>query len=435
MTCVSTPRFMPGLCARWLLALPLALPFALPFFWGCAKVTASDGSGGGGGSTGPGNGLGGNHGTGTGGRGVVPDSGTSVDGNACNQVSFSFVPKIPNVFVLVDGSGSMFDVTTGLPNGRWGALRSALLPVIMSLQDQVNFGLGIFAGVIATNECPLFQTVPIAASNYANVMAQYPAARLRPQSVALETPLSQVLPLIPDFFARAPKTGASYVLFATDGEPDFCDNGNAVCPVDAGISGIQQLFTQGITTIVMGLSSDINAGTCPQVLQGYANAGAGVDIANPCGTHSIYNECNGVPPWKALATQLGRTTGQALVDYKATGGAAKVYSPNIMDQQSLTDALASLFSGVKSCTFDLTNVDGKSIKVNTNLLSQAKVLVETTPVPLDDSNGWRVNCVPVGDPACKPTQLELTGNACTNWRLPANVHIDFQFPCEVIIPG
>jgi hypothetical protein len=431
MSHVSTSRLTLGRFAPAVLLLVVGLT------GGCAKVVATAGSSGGS-HGGPGTGGAGGSsrgGTGAGGMGVTPDSGALADGAACQERQFTFKRKIPNVFVLVDGSGSMFDVTTALPNGRWGALRSALLPVIMGLQDQVNFGLGIFSGVIATNECPIFQTVPIAASNYDNILAQYPAGRLRPQSVALETPLSESLPMIPPFFDSAPKTGSSYVLFATDGEPDFCDNGNAVCPVDAGIAGILKLFTQGITTYVMGLSSDINAGTCPGVLQGYANAGANQDIANPCPGHGIYDECNGVAPWKAIATQTGRTTGQALVDYKATAGAAKVFAPNVSDQQSLTDTLASLFSGVKSCSFDLDALGADPIHVDTAQLDKAQVLIENVVVPLDSTNGWKINCVPLGDPACRSTQVELTGSSCTTWRMPNTENIEFKFPCEVIVPG
>ena len=114
------------------------------------------------------------------------------------------------------------------------------------------------------------------------------------------------------------------------------------------------------------------------------------------------------------------------------------------------DTLAAAFSGVKSCLFDLNNPDGtgKPIKVDTTLLNKAQILVcpkadpatgfcpsSTMPVPLDNTNGWKVNCVPAGDPSCTPTQLELTGSSCDNWRLPDNNHIDFDFPCGVIVPG
>ena len=140
MMYVSSPRSRIGLSVLPLLALSLPL--------GCAKVMSTPGgAGGGGGSTIVISGSGGGGGQGprgSAGAGVIPDSGVSGDA-ACQQTTYSFVPKVPNVFVLVDGSGSMFDVATGLPEGRWGALRSALLPVIQGLQGQVNFGLGIFS--------------------------------------------------------------------------------------------------------------------------------------------------------------------------------------------------------------------------------------------------------------------------------------------------
>lgn len=425
---------------------------SLALVLGCARVaTSAEGSGG---RSGSGNSSGTGNVTGTGNRGaggggVIPDSG--VGDGPCQQRPYSFKPKIPNVLVFVDGSGSMFDITTGLPNGRWGALRSALLPVIMDLQSEVNFGLAIFSGIIAENLCPLFQTVPIAPNNYANILASYPAGRLRPQSVALETPLSQSLVMIPPLFAAAPKTGPSYILFATDGEPDFCDNDNAVCPVDAAVAGIQQLFVQNnITTYVMGLSSDINASTCPDALKAFAAAGQNQPIANPCGVHVPSQECTGRKIWSDLRTSLGRTADTSLASYVAGGSTTKVFQPNISDQQSLTDTLAAAFSGVKSCLFDLNNADGSGnpIKVDTTLLNKVQILVcpEADPgtglcpagamsVPLDNTNGWRVNCVPAGAPNCTPTQLEFLGTACTNWRLPDNNHIDFNFPCGVIVPG
>ncbi len=61
---------------------------------------------------------------------------------------------------------------------------------------------------------------------------------------------------------------------------------------------------------------------------------------------------------------------QALVDYVPTGGTAQVFKPDVTDQQALTNTLAGLFSGVKSCTFDLNSIDPAkpTIKVNTSAL-------------------------------------------------------------------
>jgi len=412
---------------------------ALSLALGCAKVApTAQGSGGNSGGTGNSSGTG-NHGSG--GSGVIPDSGTG-DG-ACQMANYQFAPKVPNVLVLVDGSGSMFQTGANLPNGAWGALRTAVLPVIQTLQltpdgqPQVDFGLGVFTGV-APSMCPIFQKVPIAPSNYPAISAMYPTGPL--STMKLETPVTQVLPMLPPLFTGAPGNGGNFVLFVTDGEPDFCNDGNTTCAVDATVAELKQLNGMGISTYVLGLSSNFNTGTCPGVLQAYANAGVNQPIATPCPGHNVYDECHADPnsaPWATLATQLGRTTGQALVDYATTGGNGMVFAPDVTDQQALTNTLAGLFSGVKSCIFDLNNLDpGKpAIHVNTSLLSEAQILIETTPVPLDPNNGWRVNCVPTGDPNCKPTQIELTGTACASWHLATNKNITFDFPCDVIVPG
>jgi hypothetical protein len=92
----------------------------------------------------------------------------------------------------------------------------------------------------------------------------------------------------------------------------------------------------------------------------------------------------------------------------------------------LTNQLSTAIAGVKSCTFDLTDVGGKSIKVDTTKLNQAHVLIMGTEVALSATNGWNVD-------AAAPTQLVLSGTACDKWRMPANKTIDFQFPCGTII--
>jgi hypothetical protein len=82
-----------------------------------------------------------------------------------------------------------------------------------------------------------------------------------------------------------------------------------------------------------------------------------------------------------------------------------------------------VLAGVKSCTFDL----GGEIKVIQNLLSEAHVFIEGVEVPLDPNaaNGWHMPT---------PTQIELVGDACTNWRMPANNKITWDFPCKILEP-
>ena len=95
----------------------------------------------------------------------------------------------------------------------------------------------------------------------------------------------------------------------------------------------------------------------------------------------------------------------------------------------LVTELSKALSGVKSCTFDLNDVSGKTIKVDTTKLNQAHVKIQGVEVPLFDmatGNGWNVL-------ASAPTQLVFSGTTCTTWRNPNSQTIDLQFPCGTII--
>ena len=114
--------------------------------------------------------------------------------------------------------------------------------------------------------------------------------------------------------------------------------------------------------------------------------------------------------------------------YATTAGPTKPFKPDASSQTMLVTQLSTALAGVKSCTFDLSDVGGKSIKVDTTpaKLSQAKVLIQGTEVPLSATDGWNVT-------AAAPTTLVLSGAACTKWRMPNNTKIDLQFPCGTII--
>jgi hypothetical protein len=392
----------------------------------------STGSGGGSSSSGGNPGTGGSSSGGADGSGGLTGSGGTSPVDAatsdavCQMADYTFAPKIPNVLILLDGSGTVFEdmlTSGGTTVSLWAALRSTILPLVNNLQGQVNFGLAVFTGV-APSQCPILQTVPIAPNNYTTLSAQYPTMRL--SNSKLETPASEVLPMLPPLFtaATANGMGGNYILFATDGQTDFCDDGNAVCPTDAVVAGLQTLSTAGITTYIIGLAGMVDTSTCPLRLQSFANAGAGMPAANPCTGHTIYDECNNYAPWAALAKTAGVTTGQSLGAYQTTGGTAQVFAPDITDQTSLTNVLGSLFSGVKSCSFDLNNVNGTSITVNLNKLSSASVQIMGTTIPQDATNGWSM---------ATSTQLILNGTSCATWKMPNNNDIKFNFPCDTII--
>jgi len=226
--------------------------------------------------------------------------------------------------------------------------------------------------------------------------------------------------------------GDKFILFVTDGQPDYCDDGNATCPPDSVVAGLQNLKKANIETFVFGITSPLSTFSGP-TLQAFANAGDGQPVVPALDAGktitSIYDECAGVAGWAADFAMTGKTAarGATIGDYVTSGGGtAKVYMPDPSNQTALVNQISAVLSGVKSCTFDLGNLDGtgQKIKVDLTQLDKAQVIVQGTAVPLSDTNGWHM---------ASDTQLELVGGACDNWRKPDVTDIDFKFPCDVII--
>jgi len=199
--------------------------------------------------------------------------------------------------------------------------------------------------------------------------------------------------------------------------------------MDAVVGGVQKLASDGIHTIVFGIGSSIiqESGA---FLQSLANAGASLPAPLPFGATTKEQDacyaCQSIAPWLGQWTAAGATHDCATVGKQTLGKYgtpttnATVYHPDAADQAKLTAEIASVVQGIKSCTFDL----GGDISVNVALLDQASVSIEGQKLPLAQDNGWRMN---------SPTQVELVGSACATWNDPKNTHIDFNFPCDIIV--
>src|SRR5450755_2523977 len=192
---------------------------------GVRPGTGGDGSGAtgtGGTGTGVGNGSGNGN---TGNINTNSNGGNDSDGGGCQHKELNFVPKTPTVFVLVDRSGSMF----AAPNPPWEPLKMGALQVIQELQADVAFGWGAFTGLAGVT-CPDFQSVPPAKNNYDAINKVY--GTMGATGYKSETPVGEALPLVETALGQSPESGNKYILFVTDGEPDFCNDGDANCPLD-----------------------------------------------------------------------------------------------------------------------------------------------------------------------------------------------------------
>src|SRR5688572_558171 len=161
------------------------------------------------------------------------DPGTPPEG--CQQAERSFEPNIPTVYLLVDRSATMFDPIIDNVSA-WSALRGGVLEVMRELEGNVRFGFAAFSGgnlgvSAGVPQCQLeVPSVPPTLNNYQAIAQLYepmgqPTTKETPTVLALRAVAQQL---------REDTTvqGDKYILFVTDGEPDYCDDNNPVCPPD-----------------------------------------------------------------------------------------------------------------------------------------------------------------------------------------------------------
>jgi hypothetical protein len=408
---------------------------------GTAGTTGAAGSGSGG-STPPIGGFG----------GIV----TNPDSGACQHTQYTFEPTIPTVYLIVDRSGSMFHclstselVCPTKTDTSWSKLKTAIQTVVMQLETDVRFG---FTTIFGTNpagggSCPLQSAGTLADNvapklmNYADIKTKYDALdTMWPNpSDAMNTGKKYESPAMYSIRAATKALmadttpGAKYIIFITDGQEDFCDDAPEICASDSTVGALQAAYTAEVKTIVFGLQTT-QFNLPPGVLQAFANAGAGEStvpgLASGLDTTAIFDQCQGVMPWKTDLTASGHpaTRGPTATvgTYGTTAGPSKPFQPSASDSTMLVTQLSQALAGVKSCTFDLTTTGGTPIKVDLKQLNKATIKVEGAPVALDtnSANGWNM---------INETTLQLFGPACDAWRNPAAKTIDFNFPCEIIV--
>jgi hypothetical protein len=420
-------------------------------------TTATAGSSG---ASGPGSG--GSAPTGSGGSGIVTGQGgqgntvvINPDAGACQQGSYTFEPKIPTVYLVVDRSGSMFHCLTATQNvcanradTSWSQLKDAVELVITQLDAQVRFGFTTIFGTDPSNNrggmCPLINgtladNVPPALNNAAAIKAKYDGLAWPIESESstsgkkFESPAMYAIQAATRALMADTTVGDKYIIFITDGQEDYCDDALEICASDSTVGALQAAFAASIRTIVFGLQTT-QFNLPGAVLDAFANAGAGeptvASVPTSLDPTAIFDQCQGVMPWRADLTASGHPTTRGPTSvvgtYSPTAGPTKPFKPNAADQNMLLTQLSTALAGVKSCTFDLNNINGTAIKVDRNQLNKASIKVEGTIVPLDpnSANGWNM----ISD-----TTLELFGGACDAWRDPDAKNIEFNFPCEIIV--
>jgi hypothetical protein len=371
-------------------------------------------SAGGGSSDGPTTAGGSGSGNGNGG-GASPlgDNGINFGDSAaqrvgCTQIEFGFEAQTPTALIVVDRSSSQWD---NEPNHTWEPMKAGILNVVGKVQADIRVGMVTYTGQnggACPDLYPPMTSVTFDKNNLARIQTDINA--VDEPNYKGETPTAAALLQSLPVLLADPSPGEKVMLLVTDGDPDFCNDPDRICAMDAVIGAVQEAYRNGVATTVFGLRRQELS---EQHLRDVANAGAGLPVALPQGVNSemqLRERCRNNPAGSLPGT------------YAAQGGNAQYFQANGTDTTALGDALNAVIYGIRSCVFDLAG----SAEINPELASLARITIDNgAPLVFDDPNGWTLR---------NATQVELLGSACQQLKVPTTGGIAFDFPCDTLIP-
>jgi hypothetical protein len=358
---------------------------------------SADGTGSGGGTGASSQGAGG-HGN-TGGDGVA---GWNLGGNSsggglpgCDPQSFTLQQSpAPQVYLVIDRSGSMSEPGTTPDLTRWEETVQAVDLAVTQYEAAIEFGLLTYP---ADEECATsgpqvrfgpFQRIPILEELEAATPAggTPTAAALRNAAASLE-----------DFGASdAPR----YLVLATDGGPNcnyFLDASSGCSCTHAEAAAC---CTNSPAVCYFGSSCLDDAGTLGVIAELYS-AGLGTFVIGLTGTSD----------YEALLDEMAVAGG-----HPQQGAATQYYAASNPDE--LTAALEEIAVSVISCVIELTEAPTYPDRVH--------VFVDGTEVPRDPNevDGWEYT-------DDSHMAIELYGEACAQLQDGAEHTVTATFECEV----
>jgi hypothetical protein len=295
----------------------------------------------------------------------------------CAAIQVTVSQRIPTVWLVVDGSGSMQEaLSTDDTTSRWSALRGALLDpdegIVKNQESRARWGLIAFDGPLDGVDpmtpsgpamgCPRLVEVSPALDNFAALDAAFSAEPLggsTPTDKALESLLPRT---------GSPDDGAAVILL-TDGQPnDFCSNK----PVD----DVRLRVVEHVKTLT--------------------HAGHNVYVVSLAGDDP------------ALAQHLSDVA-------KASGTAAHVYAPKTSAQ--IRETISDIVGVPNNCEVLLSG----NIRSGDECQMRVQLSGETLDCNVDD--GWRLK---------DARTIEVTGEPCERYRADPNAELSVDIPCELI---
>ncbi len=292
------------------------------------------------------------------------------------QVEFSEV--MPQVWLLLDRSGSMTSLLDGV--SRWEALGAVVVGdpddaadrgIVGEFEDRVAFGAVFYTSGYADTGCVLdLESIALASNNYTEIRQRY--NKIGPTG---GTPTADSIAATVAVASSSDLTGGPKILvLASDGDPGTCSLRPDTAMVEVE-KETQKAFSKDIKTFAVSISTEISA---PH-MQRVANLGVGL-------------AADADPP-------------------------APFYTAETQDELKL--AFSTILEDVpRSCVFSLNG------EVELENADQGTVTLAGVTLVYGDANGWRLE---------RADQVELVGDACAQIQAGEEA-LDITFPCAVFTP-
>lgn len=291
-----------------------------------------------------------------------PGCGQKDDGSFCDCVDVPLFGDAPNMYFVLDRSGSMAE------NGKWDQVRNTVAKVMRDLGPRANFGATVFPGDEASNRCSSPKEVMTTRPGDSPASDKEPTTSFLINATSAApsggTPTAAAMRFVLPIVKSLP--GKTFVVLATDGGPN-CNELKA-CPIEQCMPNIEGVdgcdgSTNCCEPPIGDRGSCLDGDDTILAINALKNAGYPVYVIGIPGTERY---------------------GALLDNFAVAGGTPqsgpkyfKVDSPELL-QGTMRKIAARI---IASCTIKL-----KSPPEDPNLVN---VYVDETVVP-QDGDGWKI---------------------------------------------
>jgi hypothetical protein len=306
-----------------------------------------------------------------------PQCETLADGGPCGCLELSFLTDVPNLYFVLDRSGSME------ADGKWSTVRKVIASTLQKLGPRVRFGAAVFP----KSDClPGIEVMPLRSGD-SPAGVRGPAV----QQFVSRTNVTAIggTPTAGTITALTPKLrsfdGRTFVVLATDGGPNC--NDDATCDPSGCQANIERFDPSCVpdsepnccTPQTYGRSNCLDADPTEAAIKALADSGIPTYVIGVPGS----------APYAALLDRL------AIAGGTARASAPLYYRVDSTDASALDDAFRAIAAKVTArCDLPLDPPPPDPTRVN--------VYFDDEVVPADPVNGW----IYEGD------TVKLVGAAC-----------------------